>query len=77
MPEQRPKSERRMFLLKLKCGIQVFKWSKVVWFANDLVFEWHLNIIQKSPVFEWLGCVITIIKLQIAILMYYHLKTGH
>ena len=54
----------------------VFKWSKVVRFANGLVFEWHLNTGQKSPVFKWLGCVITIIMLRIAILMYYHLKSG-
>ena len=47
---------------------------KVVRFANGLVFEWHLNIVQKSPVFEWPGCVITIM-LRIAILMYYHLKS--
>ena len=38
--------------------------QKVVRFANGLVFEWHLNTRQKSPVFKWLGCVITIIMLR-------------
>ena len=55
----------------------VFKCSEVVWFANGLGFEWHLITGHKSPVFEWLGCVINIIMLRIAILMYYHLQTGH
>ena len=41
----------------------VFKWSKAVRFAKGLVFKWHLNTGLNSPVFEWLGCVITIIML--------------
>ena len=42
----------------------VLKWSKVVWFANGLVFKWNLNTGLKSPLFEWLGCVITILMLR-------------
>ena len=40
-----------------QCNSPVFKWSKVVRFANGLAFEWHLNTGQKSSVFEWLGGV--------------------
>ena len=36
----------------------------------------HLNTGQKSLIFKWLGYSITIIMLRIAILMYYHLKSG-
>ena len=42
----------------------VCKWSKVVRFANGLVFKWHLNTGLNSPAFGWLGCMITIIMLR-------------
>ena len=61
------------------------KYTKIL--ISATVCKWHLNTRQKSPVFlntvqksrvfKWLGCMITIIMLWIIILMYYHLKTGH
>ena len=42
----------------------VFKWLKVVRFAKGPVFKWYLNTRLISLVFEWLGCVVTILMLE-------------